>query len=56
MTVSVFFLVIALILFALSAWSRWWPTTPPQQPYYPSLVSGGLFFWVLSLLWPVLTK
>ena len=54
MTVSILFLVVALILFAIGAWSRWWPASP--QPYYPSLISGGLFFATLSFLWPMITK
>ncbi len=55
MNISVVFLIVALILFAIGAWSRWWPA-PPQSPYYPSLVCGGLFFWVLSILWPQISK
>src|SRR4030095_6887685 len=53
MSVSVLFLVIAIVLFALGSWSRWWAA---QQPYYPTFISGGLFFWALSQLWPILAK
>ncbi len=55
MTVQSLFLVIALILFAMGAWSRWWGG-PPERPFYPTLVSGGLFFWVLSVLWSQISK
>jgi hypothetical protein len=54
MTVASVFLVIAVILFAIGAWSRWWPADP--RPFYPALVSAGLFFWALSQLWPQVTK
>jgi hypothetical protein len=53
---SLVFLVVALIFFAMGAWSRWWPRAEPQPPYYPAFVSGGLFFWVLSTLWPMMWK
>jgi hypothetical protein len=53
MSIQILFLVVALIFFAMAAWSRWWPQ---EQPYHPTLVSGGLFFWVLSILWPMITK
>jgi len=53
MNISIVFLIVALILFAFGAWSRWWAT---PQPYYPSLISAGLFFWVLSILWPQISK
>jgi hypothetical protein len=53
MPLATVFLVVAVILFAISAWSRWWAT---PQPYYPSLISGGLFFWALSQLWPMIVK
>jgi len=52
-TFQVVFLVVAAVLFAGGAWSRWWAT---PQPYYPSLVCAGLFFWVLSVLWPMVGK
>jgi hypothetical protein len=55
MSIQILFLVVALILFAMGAWSRWW-AGPPDRPLYPTLLSGGLFFWVLSTLWPLLTK
>ena len=53
MTVSILFLVIAVVLFGIGAWSRWWNS---PQPYYPSFVCGGLFFWALSQLWPMVSK
>jgi hypothetical protein len=53
MSIAVLFLVIAVIVFALGAWSRWWPSA---QPYYPAFLCIGLFFWALSQLWPVLVK
>lgn len=51
MPIAVLFLVIAVILFAIGGWSRWWPF---PQPYYPAFISAGLFFWALSELWPKL--
>ena len=53
MGLNVVFLVIAVILFAMSAWSRWW-TGAPERPYYPTFLSAGLFFWALAQLWPQL--
>lgn len=53
MSIAVLFLVIAVIVFALGAWSRWWAS---PQPFYPAFLCGGLFFWALSQLWPVLVK
>jgi hypothetical protein len=53
MNISVVFLIVALILFAFGAWSWWWAT---PQPYYPSFISAGLFFYVLSILWPQISK
>ena len=53
MSISIFFLVVALLCFACGAWSRWWVA---PQPYYPAWISGGLFFWVLSILWPQIAK
>ena len=47
MSVSILFLVLAVVLFAIGAWSRWW-TAP--QPFYPAFLSAGLFFWALSQL------
>ena len=55
MSIQILFLVVALILFAMGAWSRWWGP-PDRPPFYPTLVAGGLFFWVLSALWPLITK
>jgi hypothetical protein len=54
MSIAVVFLVVAVLLFGMGAWSRWWAA--PTQPYYPSFVCGGLFFWALSTLWPMLNK
>jgi hypothetical protein len=51
MTLSAFFLVIAVIIFALGGWSRWWAS---PQPYYPVFISAGLFFWAMSQLIPQL--
>ncbi len=53
MTFSVLFLVVAVIVFAIGAWSRWWAS---PQPYYPAFLCAGLFFWALSQLWPTLSK
>jgi hypothetical protein len=53
MSVSIVFLVVAVILFALSVFSRWW-TAP--QPWYPAFLSAGMFFWSLSVLWPMISK
>ena len=55
MSISILFLVIALIFFAFGAWSRWWAAAEPR-PYYPTLLCGGLFFWVLSILWGQISK
>ena len=55
MSFAVVFLVIAVIVFAIGAWSRWWGTAG-SPPYYPAFLCAGLFFWALSQLWPVLTK
>lgn len=41
-------IIVAAVLFALSGFSRWFGD--PQRPYYPSLVSAGLFFYMLSLI------
>lgn len=46
-------LIVAAVLFAIGAFSRWWAA---PQPYYPTFISAGLFFWVLSILWPQLFK
>lgn len=54
MNLATFFLVVALIIFAIGAWSRWWPPAP--QPYYPSFICMGLFFVTLAQLWPVLGR
>lgn len=42
------FLIVALVIFAIGAWSRWWSN--PGTPYYPTFICAGLFFWVLSIL------
>ena len=42
------FLVVALVLSAIGAWSRWWPASP--APYYPTLISAALFFYFLYIL------
>ncbi len=52
MNLQTFFLVVALIIFAIGAWSRWWPAAP--NPYYPSFICAGLFFVTLAQLWPQL--
>lgn len=41
MGLPVVFLVIAVVLFGLGAWSRWWVS---PAPYYPTFVCGGPFF------------
>jgi hypothetical protein len=53
MTLSVLFLVIAVVLFGLGAFSRW---IASPQPWYPSFICSGLFFWALSALWPMVNK
>ena len=53
MSFAVLFLVVAVIVFAMGTWSRWW-TSP--VPYYPAFVCLGLFFWALSQLWPLLVN
>jgi hypothetical protein len=53
MQLNIAFLIIAAILFLMGAWSRWW-AVDPRGPYYPAIVSLGLFFWVMSALWPLL--
>lgn len=53
MTPSTLCLVIAVVLFALGAFSRWWAS---PQPYYPTLLCAGLFFWALSTLIPQIAR
>ncbi|MGC2150788.1 MAG: hypothetical protein WA618_02000 [Terriglobales bacterium] len=53
MSFATVFLVVAVILFAIGAFSRWWVS---PTPWYPSFVCAGLFFWALSSLWPQLTR
>ena len=36
--------VVALVMFAMGAWSRWWGTSDPRGPYYGSFVSGWAIF------------
>ena len=43
-------LVVAVVLFAIGAWSRWWPVDTARGPFYGSFLSAGLFFWALSQL------
>ena len=54
MTLSVLFLVIAVVLFFIGAFSRYLPPAP--QPWYPSFICSGLFFWALAQLWPMVSK
>jgi hypothetical protein len=57
MNIGVVFLVIAVILFAIGAWSRWWGTAAdPRGPYFGSFLCAGLFFWALSQLYPLLSR
>lgn len=51
MGLPVVFLIVALVLFGMGAWSRWWAS---PAPYYPTFVCGGLFFYVLAQLWPMI--
>lgn len=53
MPLAALFLVAALIIFAIGAWSRWWAS---PEPYYPAFLCAGLFFWVLSQLWPMIGR
>lgn len=54
MPISVVFLVIAVILFGIGAFSRWW--IAQTVPYYHGFLFSGLFFFALSFLWPQLGK
>ena len=56
MSISVVFLVLAVLLFGFGAFSRWWRNVPDRPPYYPAFIAAGLFFWALSQLWPLLAK
>jgi hypothetical protein len=47
-------LIVAIVIFAIGAWSRWWGN--PQTPYWPAFICAGLFFWALSQLWPLVSK
>lgn len=51
---SFVFLILAAFTFLLGAWSCWWSASP--VPFYPAFLSLGLFFWVMSTLWPMLAK
>ena len=42
-------IVLALVIFAIGGFSRWW-ANPQAPPYYPTFICAGLFFYVLSLL------
>ena len=52
MSGSLICLVFAFVLFCIGASSRWWATNP--SPYYPTVISAGLAFWVLSSLLPLI--
>jgi hypothetical protein len=53
MKINVVFLVIAVVLFGIGAFSRW---VAAATPWYPSFVCAGLFFWALASLWPLLAS
>lgn len=46
---SILSVMLAFLLFAIDASSRWWPVTPPARPWYPTLQSLGLAFLVLGV-------
>lgn len=46
-------LVFAFVLFVIGAVSYW---RQPPTPYYPSLISAGLAFWVLASLLPLILR
>ena len=52
MQIQIVFMIVALVFFAIGAWSRWWAA---PTPYYPTFISAGLFFWLLSTVWPLIT-
>lgn len=55
MAFSMLLMAIALILFGLGAWSRWWGIgSPDPRPYYSSFLCAGLFFATLAIMWPQL--
>ena len=54
-TIPIILLLIAVLLFGFATWSRWWPA-PPANPYHPTFISAGLFFWSLSQLWSFIAK
>ncbi len=43
------FMIVALVLFAIGSSTRWWGEA--QRPYFPAVVSLGLFFATLSFIW-----
>jgi len=43
-------LMLAVVLFAISAFNYWRTPTPVGPPYYWGLIAAGLFFWSLSNL------
>ena len=47
-------LVIAVVIFGIGTWSRWWPSQ--QQPFWPAFLCAGLFFLSLSMLWPTIVR
>ena len=47
-TVKLFLVVLAVLLFALSAFTGPWNATAPAPWYYGKLISAGLCFWALS--------
>jgi hypothetical protein len=53
MSIAIGFLVIALVLAAIGAWSRWWPG---DKPYYPTILCSSFFFYLLYILYPLLQK
>jgi hypothetical protein len=43
-------IILALVMFGLATALGPWGANPPAWPYWNRLVSGGLFFYVLSIL------
>ncbi len=50
---NTFLLLIALVIFALGAFSRRWVA---PVPYYPTFICSGLFFFVLAFAWDGIRK
>ncbi len=50
---NTFLLAVALIIFALGAFSRRWVA---PIPYYPTFLCSGLFFFVLAFAWDGIRK